>query len=130
MNVLQVYFYYTRNIITSWRRLKQNWLIGLVGKVILILGLTSAGVIVWSWKILPPAVPLWYSRPWGNERLAHPAWLTVLPLASFFWFFINILLSTFVTSDYPLFTRVLFLSSLLISVLAFLTLVNILLLVT
>ena len=38
-------------------------------------------VIAWFWKTLPPQVPLWYSKPWGDERLASP-WFLFLPLLS------------------------------------------------
>jgi hypothetical protein len=30
-------------------------------------------------KTLPPTIPLFYSRPWGEEQLASPLWLS-LPL--------------------------------------------------
>jgi len=48
---------------------------------------TAAGAVVgWGllavfWVKLPPLVPLWYSRPWGEEQLANPAFLWVIPAA-------------------------------------------------
>lgn len=48
----------------------------LVGSVATVAGFGLVGVF---WKLLPPEVPLWYSRPWGQAQLAGPAWLLVLP---------------------------------------------------
>lgn len=31
---------------------------------------------------LPPQIPLWYSRVWGPQRLANPAFLWLVPLLS------------------------------------------------
>jgi hypothetical protein len=31
---------------------------------------------------LPPEIPLWYSRPWGEEQLASPNWLVMGPVLS------------------------------------------------
>lgn len=31
------------------------------------------------WRSLPPQVPLFYSRPWGEEQLASPQTLWLLP---------------------------------------------------
>lgn len=118
------------NILSSWRQLQTNWLINIVGKIVVILGLVSLILLVWSWRGLPPTVPLWYSRPWGDERLASPWWLLLLPLGSFLWLGVNIIIATFIARDYPVFTRVLFLSSMLVSFMAFVTLAKIIFLVT
>jgi hypothetical protein len=32
------------------------------------------------WKQLPPEIPLWYSRPWGDAQLAHPGNMFVVTL--------------------------------------------------
>lgn len=29
---------------------------------------------------LPPEVPLWYSRPWGQDQLSSPYWLWLIPV--------------------------------------------------
>lgn len=31
---------------------------------------------------LPPEIPLWYSKPWGEEQLAKPGWLAIVPALS------------------------------------------------
>ncbi|KKU56845.1 hypothetical protein A3H89_05455 [Candidatus Amesbacteria bacterium RIFCSPLOWO2_02_FULL_48_11] len=35
----------------------------------------SVGVVGGWWKEIPPEVPLWYSRPWGEEQLTSPKFL-------------------------------------------------------
>lgn len=39
----------------------------------------ALAVVLLSWQKLPPDVPLFYSRPWGEEQLANPV-LILLPL--------------------------------------------------
>jgi len=113
----------------NWRVLKTNWLIGLSSKLIVITTLGSLIILVLVWQKLPPVVPLWFSQPWGEERLAYPAWLFVLPFSGLAFYLVNLILATYLTRDYPIFTRILFLTSLLISTLAFLALINIIFLV-
>lgn len=38
---------------------------------------------------LPSQVPLFYSHPWGEEQLAEPVWLVVLPAGSLLVFIFN-----------------------------------------
>ena len=118
---------YTRD---QWRALNSNWIISTCNKFVLLFFVLSLIVIIWRWKLLPPAVPLWYSKPWGDDRLAQPAWLFILPTANVFWYSINLIMATFVTTEYLVFTQILFLSSLLTSFLSFVTLLKILFLVT
>lgn len=49
----------------------------------ILLASLAIGVV---WKKLPPEVPLFYSRPWGEEQLGNPLML-LLPgaLAALFW---------------------------------------------
>lgn len=122
--------FYSQEILSNWHDLKTNRLINVTEKIVLLSTAISLAFLAANWKQLPPAVPLWYSRPWGIDRLAHPLWLLVLPLGSLFLFTVNILTATLVTRDYPIFTRVLFLSSLLVSFLSLLALIKIILLVT
>jgi|GEM_PF-589168 len=79
---------------------------------------------------MPPAVPLWYSRPWGEDRLASP-WFLFLPLfVSAFAYLINTWVALRIGSDHPIFVRVLFLSSCLVSALSFILVVRIITLVS
>ncbi len=110
--------------------LKKNWFISLVHKFILVLFILSIGLLLWRWRVLPPMVPLWYSRPWGADQLASPYWLFILPVASLILYGINFLVGIYVTGEYLIFTQMLFLSSLVVSLLSFVALMKILFLVT
>src|SRR3990167_2994868 len=80
--------------------------------------LVSVLVLAWSWRDLPPKGPLWYSKPWGEERLASPFFLFLVPLSALITYVINRTMLTRTAADHPLFGRVLSLTSLLISVLS------------
>ena len=53
-------------------------------KQFLLLGLlaagVSAGLILINWKRLPPEIPLYYSRPWGEAQLAPVNLFFLFPL--------------------------------------------------
>jgi hypothetical protein len=88
--------------------------------ILLIVG--SLVVLFLSWQKLPDEIPLWYSKPWGADRLAAPIWLLLLPGASFCWYILNSFLSLHVTKDHLVFSQILFLSTLLVSMFSFVTL--------
>jgi len=52
----------------------------LVNISLIILGL---GTILVRKSFLPEKVPLFYSRPWGEEKLAPRNWLFLIPFSSF-----------------------------------------------
>ncbi|MBI5449320.1 hypothetical protein HY948_03300 [Candidatus Gottesmanbacteria bacterium] len=118
------------NVLVLWNELSENWLISFIHKCIIIFFVFGIIMIIVRWNNLPPQVPLWYSRPWGKEQLAHPMWLYMLPMGGLLIYGINTGISLFFLHAYPIFTRVLFLSSLLVNLLCLLTLINILLLIT
>lgn len=109
--------------------LRSNWFISLTNKFVLVLFVLSLGLLVWQWHSLPPLVPLWYSRPWGADQLASPFLLLVLPLSSLVLYAVNIFVSTYVTAEYLIFTQMLFLSSLIVSLLSFVAILKILFLI-
>lgn len=43
-------------------------------------GAVTAGLAWQYYMKMPPVVPLWYSRPWGETQLAAPIYLAVLPV--------------------------------------------------
>ena len=127
VNKISAFF---RHFLPAWKTLAQNWLISLVNKFVPAIVALSLAVIFWRFRLLPPEVPLWYSKPWGSEQLANPLWLFVLPLGSLAIYLLNILLSVYITADLLIFTQILSLTSLTVSLLAFITLVKIIFLVT
>ena len=113
-----------------WRTLSANWIVSLSHKFVLICFVLSLGILLLRWGLLPPMVPLWYSRPWGADQMTEPYWLFLLPAASIFLYIINVLVSIYFTAEYLIFTQMLFLSSLIVSLLSFIALVKIVFLVT
>lgn len=107
---------------------------GWIGKIAIITSVASfiisCAAIIFTWQLLPPAVPLWYSRPWGEEQLAHPGWLFLLPFSGFCIYLINAGATTTMTQNHPTFTKVLQLTSILVNVMILVTLINILFIVT
>ncbi|KKU88756.1 hypothetical protein A3A64_01870 [Candidatus Gottesmanbacteria bacterium RIFCSPLOWO2_01_FULL_48_11] len=117
-------------ILSRFKHTHTHWITATSDKFALLFAFLSILTIVLRWRVLPPAVPLWYSHPWGEEQLAHPAWLFLLPISGIAWQAITLLVSATLLREHPLFSRVLFLSSFLVNFLLFLTLVNIVFVVT
>jgi hypothetical protein len=92
---------------------------------------TAASIILMGvlWRSLPPAVPLWFSQPWGTDQLAHPLWLLLLPAGGIAVFLANTTLARLFISDHPTFIRILLLTSTLVSAGSFIALAQILMLV-
>lgn len=81
------------------------------------------------WRHLPPKVPLWYSMPWGEDRLTSP-WMLFLPiLVSLVVYAGNIIAVVRLSADHPMFARVLFLTSLLVSILSLILVIRVVTLV-
>lgn len=114
----------------SWLLIRNNWLIRLVNACVLTVTFLSFALIVWRFNLLPPVVPLWYSRPWGADQLAAPVWLLLLPFGSLAIYGINTLISIYICSEYLIFVQILYLSSSLIEILSFITLFKILFIIT
>ncbi len=114
----------------TFSEINKNWLVSITSKLIVVFFVLSILIIAWRWSLLPPQVPLWYSKPWGDDRLAHPFWLFLLPLGSLFWYSIGVIVSIYLTSTLLVFTQLVFLTSLVVSALSFTTLAKILFLIT
>ena len=114
----------------AWKLIKSNWVIGTVTKCVIGFTALSILAIAWRWNRLPPMVPLWYSLPWGTSQLSPPIFLIILPIGALAIYFINLLLSMYVTAEYLIFTQILYLSSFVFSCLSLITLIKILFLVT
>lgn len=114
----------------AWKTVQKNWVIDITNKFVLTLFTLSIAFILIRWNLLPPQVPLWYSRPWGTDQLAHPLWLFIFPASSLLCYLINRMISIYMISEHLVFTQILFISSLLVGVLSFIAVVKILFLVT
>jgi len=86
-------------------------------------------VIILAWSRLPPQLPLFYSRPWGEDQLTTSAGLLLLPVLSFLVFFINFIFFVFVPKEEKLMRQILTASAAVFSLLCLVTLLQIIKLV-
>jgi len=87
-------------------------------------------LIFLNWGRLPPQVPLFFSRPWGEKQLTPPWGLWLLPLVSFSVLIFNLFLAVFAFKKEVLLRRILAASALMVAVLCFLTTYQIIALIT
>ncbi|MBI4100624.1 hypothetical protein HY439_02680 [Candidatus Microgenomates bacterium] len=78
----------------SFKKILNNppYLWGIVFTVVVIL--FSVFLLVLNWQNLPPQVPIFYNRLWGEDQLGKREELLLLPSIAFVFFIINILLAT------------------------------------
>lgn len=122
MNIFKSLSETARNESGKLRHLHSNTIIRWASRMTILLLFCSLLVVLFAWKKLPSEVPLWYSKPWGQSRLADPLWLFLLPGAGFFWYIINSLLAVHISKNHLVFSQILYLSALLSSVFSLVTL--------
>jgi len=84
-----------------------------------------------KWESLPPQIPLFYSRPWGQDQLAPKILIFLLPAVSFVVFLLNSLLVKWLFKKAgDLLVKTSFLVSLAISFLCLFSLFKIVFLIT
>ena len=86
-------------------------------------------LIIFGWKFFPSEIPLFYSRPWGQEQLVKPLALFILPGLGLIIFFLNSLTSGLVAKDESLLKQILAIAFLVFNFLSLITLVQIMRLV-
>lgn len=77
-------------------------------------------------SVLPPEVPLFYTREWGETQLTSPKNLWILPFGAAVILIINTFLANFFFRREKLFSKILILTSSLVSLLSALALLRIL----
>lgn len=82
-------------------------------------------VIILAWSRLPLQLPLFYSRPWGEEQLTSPTGLLLLPGLSFLVFLVNFFLMAFVPKKEKLIRQTLITSVMVFNLLCLVTLIQI-----
>lgn len=86
----------------------------------------QTGLLIWAQGRLPPQIPLFYSLPWGEARLADPVWLWTLPILSALVITINLIGSHL--SSTQVMTRILSSTAFVITAFALITLGKIIIL--
>lgn len=59
---------------------------------LLLADLLMAGSFAWLFSQLPPQIPLFYSRPWGEDQLVDYWFIFILPFLLHVFIFLNIYL--------------------------------------
>jgi len=68
--------------------------------VFILLNLLGIGIVFLIKKYLPPEIPLYYGRPFGQEQLAGSTYLTIPLLVAFAIGVFNAIISVFVNSRF------------------------------
>lgn len=97
--------------------------------IIGLFGLTSLILIILKRPGLPPQVPLFYSRPWGEEQLASKDHLFLIPITILGILIANLLLAGLLWKKSQFITKILIGLALICSFLIALTLIKIIFLV-
>ncbi len=108
---------------------QQLWVYKIATITNLTQSIVGTSIILWYWRKLPTKIPLWFSRPWGEERLTHPALLLIPILVSVLVYVGNIMAANKFTLEHPLFTRILFLTSTTVSLMSMYIILKILTLI-
>jgi hypothetical protein len=60
-----------------------------------------AAISAWKFKLLPQEVPLFYSKPWGEEQVADIWFILLIPIFMHLLYIANIFLSKRFAKDEP-----------------------------
>lgn len=99
--------------------------------LMLLCALSVAYGVLWflKWKDLPPQVPLFYSLPRGEEQLAYPFVLLLLPGSSAVLFVLHTTSAAILYPNHKLAAQLLFAICSIVWIVLFITFANILFLV-
>lgn len=81
--------------------------------------------LIFKFNNLPNQIPLYYSLPWGDSQLTAVSTLFLLPTFSIVFLLIDHLLATFFFNSIKIFSHLLITTSLIFSILSFITLFKI-----
>lgn len=107
----------------------QNRIIRVTTYSSFILCILTICVPLFFWKALPPLVPLWFSRPWGLERLTSVFGLYLPPFSSLCWLLTTIGISIRLLKEHLVFSQILSVVTLIISIMSFIIVTTVITLV-
>lgn len=81
------------------------------------------------WQKLPPQVPLFYSKPWGEEQLVSPIYLSLPSGISVTFLVVNTFFASLLPENIFL-KRILVIGAVLASILSAITIIHIVLLIS
>lgn len=85
------------------------------------IALIIIGLFIFNLKNLPNRIPIYYSLSWGDEQLASSSQFIILPLVIILTAMINLIISWHLHSSQVLLKKIIYSSTLLISILILLT---------
>jgi hypothetical protein len=129
MDIKKIFTHSRVTVREIWIIHNQNWIFPLTNRIVLLCIVLSISIIIWKWNSLPPLLPLLRSRPWGDDRLIPSFWIFTLPFSSFLWHMANISIVFSLTRTHRIFTQVLLLSSMIISILSAIATISVIFLV-
>lgn len=88
------------------------------------------GLIAFFWRFLPPQVPLFFSRPWGEEQLVPRLGLLLFPSACLLVFLLNSTIAGLAPKEERLISQTLIIATAIFSLLCFISLGQIIRLIT
>lgn len=115
--------------VSLWKTLAVNRIIRIATYASCMLCAVTIILPLVVWAKLPPLVPLWFSKPWGLERLAPPGWLFLLPISGLFFLAINMCISLYLLTEHLVFSQILFIASFIVAMLSCITVLEIIFLV-
>lgn len=80
------------------------------------------------WTKLPPQIPLFYSKPWGESQLSKPYFLPIPLIIATVFLLLNIIIAGKI-DNYPFLKKTLALGTTIVSVLGSIAIIRIILLV-
>jgi len=115
-------------LIEALAGLGKLWLERSIAKIIrtsALIIIVQTGIIIFFFSQLPPQVPLYYSRPWGESQLAPTHHLFLLPGFSLLFLLVNSTLAVPFIEKKKFLSVCLAWTSLIVSGLALITLIEI-----
>lgn len=114
----------------KFREMKYDKYFTITSRLMLVLIPLTLVFLIWSWPRLPQQVPLFYSLPWGEEQLAPTLSLYILILGSGAMYALNIVLAVWVYNRWSFYSRMLLIGSSTATILAIITVIKIVFLIS
>jgi hypothetical protein len=108
----------------------KNSLINQMVRLYFFIMLLFGVILIWKWNSLPQEIPIYYSLPRSNEILGSKIQIFTLPLYSFIFFIINIIIAGFIYEKDKLPAEILVTAAIFVSFLLFITFLKIIFLIT
>ena len=100
----------------TFRNLQQNWSFKIASIITLVCMFAGLSILVLKWKVIPAQVPFWYSKTWGEERLASKYYLPLLMVGMWLWYLINVFILSPLVHKQRIYIQILMLTTSLVAI--------------